>query len=161
MKYTITIILTSILAVSLFTANAGAKSDTTNVVFSESIITAIEDIDIICLNVLLAEGADVNVIDEEGNTPLMLASRIGNPRIVKIILAHNPVLNVKNMNGYTALMIASEQGQTHIVEQLLAKGASVSVRNSSGLTAADLAIRNGHPSTAAVLNNTTEQIFTR
>lgn len=161
MKYTLTIILISLLAGSLFVKNAAAVSDNNEFVVSESIIDAVESIDIVSLNVLLAEGADVNVADDHGNTPLMLASEIGNPRMVKIILAHQPEINRKNSEGFTALMIASMNGQIHIVDQLLAKGASVNETNNAGLSATDLAVRFGQPAVAALLRNSSGQIYTR
>ena len=156
MKYSITLILIALTAVSLLVNSACAANDTNKFVVSENIIHAVQDIDIVSLNVLLAEGAEVDTVDKEGNTPLMLAAKIGNPRMVKIILAHHPELDKVNDNGYTALMIASEHGQIHIVEKLLEKGASVEITNLSGLTAADLALRNGQPDVANLLRNSAQ-----
>jgi ankyrin repeat protein len=155
-------ISTSILSLVLFlTLVAGtAQADTTDVV-KDNILEAIQNIDIVSLNVLLAEGADINAVDEKGNTALMLASKIGNPRMVKIILAHNPNLNQQNNMGYTALMIASEQGQTHIVEELLKQGVDTDLKNMDGFTAAELAIRNGQPSTADLLQGKTQKVIAR
>ncbi len=133
-----------------------AQADTTDVVVKENIFEAIQSIDIVSLNVLLAEGADINSVDENGNTALMLASKIGNPRMVKIILAHEPMIDQKNSQGYTALMIASEQGQVHIVEKLLENGADRMLTNNDGLTAADLAIRHGQPQTADLLRGSSQ-----
>ena len=143
MKYTITIIVITLTTAALMVGSAGAANDTNEIVVSENIIQAVQEIDIVSLNVLLAEGAEVDTVDEEGNTPLMLAAKIGNPRMVKILLAHQPEINRVNFNGYTALMIASEQGQIHIVEKLLEQGASAGLTNLSGLTAADLALIRG------------------
>ncbi|PWN07693.1 ankyrin repeat domain-containing protein [Rhodohalobacter mucosus] len=163
MKYAITTILITLMAAALLVNNAGAANDSNEFVVSENIIQAVQDIDIISLNVLLAEGADVDAVDEEGNTPLMLAAKIGNPRMVKIILAHHPEINKVNNSGYTALMIASGQGQIYIVEKLLENGASVEITNQSGLTATDLALRNGQPAVAELLAQTAsqKQIYTR
>jgi len=151
------------MAAALMVNNAGAANDSNEFVVSENIIQAVQDIDIVSLNVLLAEGADVDTADEEGNTPLMLSAKIGNPRMVKIILAHYPEMNRVNNSGYTALMIASAQGQIHIVEKLLENGASVDITNQSGLTAADLALRNGQPDVADLLRNSAQhqQSYTR
>ena len=163
MKYTITIILITLMAAALMVNSAGAANDSNEFVVSENIIHAVQDIDIVSLNVLLAEGAEVDTVDKEGNTPLMLSAKIGNPRMVKIILAHHPEMDKVNYNGYTALMIASEQGQIHILEKLLEKGASVDLTNQSGLTAADLALRNGQPAVAELLRSSAQhqQVYTR
>ncbi len=158
MKFISKLILSSVL---LFTLVAGtANADTTDVV-EDNILEAIQNIDIVSLNVLLAEGADINAVDEKGNTALMLASKIGNPRMVKIILAHNPDINKQSNAGYTALMIASEQGQTHIVEELLKHGADSTLKNVNGFTAAELAIRNGQPDTADLLKGKTQKVIAR
>ncbi|MFO7800282.1 MAG: ankyrin repeat domain-containing protein [Rhodohalobacter sp.] len=148
-------------SVLLLTLVAGtAQANTTDVV-KDNILEAIQNIDIVSLNVLLAEGADINAVDEKGNTALMLASKIGNPRMVKIILAHNPDINKQNNMGYTALMIASEQGQTHLVEELLKQSADSTLKNMDGFTAAELAIRNGQPNAADLLKGRTQKVIVR
>jgi ankyrin repeat protein len=159
MKYLLTIILTTFTAFTLF-ANS-TKADSSEIVISDDIFEAIHTINIVSLNVLLAEGAEIDEADENGNTPLMLASKVGNPRMVKIILAHQPDVNKRNNDGYTALMIASEQGQIHIVEQLINKGADMSAKNDAGLTASDLALRFGQPQILNLLEGKIEQSITR
>lgn len=159
MKYLLTITITLLTALSLFAFNV--KSDSSSFSLTDNIFEAIQEIDIVSLNVHLAEGADINAADKNGNTPLMLAAKVGNPRMVKIILAHQPNINAKNNNGYTALMIASEQGQTFIVEQLLNKGAEISVVNNDGLTAAHLALRFGQPQIYNLLDSNTAKPVTR
>ena len=149
------------LVVAAMVSFDAVQADTTDVVVKENIIEAVQNIDIVSLNVLLAEGADIDSLDEAGNTALILASRIGNPRMVKIILAHEPNIDQRNSKGYTALMIASEQGQIHIVEKLLEKGADRSLTNSDGLTAADLAVRFGQPEVAKLLSGASQGELTR
>jgi len=158
MKFISKLILSSVLLLTLVAGTA--QADTTDVV-KDNILEAIQNIDIVSLNVLLAEGADINAADEKGNTALMLASKIGNPRMVKIILAHNPNINSQNNMGYSALMIASEQGQAHIVEELLKQGADSTLKNVDGFTAAELATRNGQPNTADLLNGSSSNVMTR
>lgn len=120
---------------------------------ADNLIDAVSNIDLISLNVLLSEGASIDTVDQDGNTPLMIAAKIGNPRIVKILLAHNPDLNKKNNVGNTALMIASENGQAFIVEQLIAKGADTNAKNAMGFTSLEIAKRNGHAAIIELLNN--------
>lgn len=158
MKFISKLVLSSVLLLTLVAGTA--QANTTDVV-KDNILEAIQNIDIVSLNVLLAEGADINAVDEKGNTALMLASKIGNPRMVKIILAHNPDINKQSNAGYTALMIASEQGQTHIVEELLKHGADSTLKNVNGFTAAELAIRNGQPDTADLLKGKTQKVIAR
>jgi len=123
---------------------------------AQTLHQAILDIDIINLNLLLAEGLDINSTDADGNTPLMLVSKIGNPRMLKIIMAHEPDVNLKNKEGVTALMIAAEYGQYHVAESLIEAGAKTGIRNNEGYTAAELARKYGHPQILTLLNNAPE-----
>ncbi len=141
MKVITTLTLTLILALS---PKEQLQTVPQQMLSTNNIFEAINNIDIVSLNIHLAEGADVDTVDEDGNTPLMLASKMGNPRMVKIILAHNPDLNKQNNKGYTALMIAAEQGQSHIAEQLVKMGADRNLVNDAGLTSGEIAMRNGH-----------------
>lgn len=144
MKILSTFSLIFALAFTVLFAN-DVDTTSTDVVVASSLFEAIHNIDIVSLNVLLAEGAEVDTVDADGNTPLMIAAKIGNPRMMKIILAHEPDVNRKNNQGLTALMIASENGQLHIAEQLMNNGADIAAKNPQGLTAEQIALRNGHP----------------
>lgn len=159
---TIAVLLTTLLFSTPF-VNEVNKPETkgTDIEIVDNLIEAINDIDIVSMNVLLAEGANVDTVDQNGNTPLMLASKIGNPRMVKIILAHNPDVNMKNNEGNTALMIASEHGQFFIAAQLINNGAEMHAKNDKGLTPLEIAIRNGHPSIINLLKGKTDMPMTR
>lgn len=160
-----TIILT--LALIFMTSPSGQENDTAvvaeteEVVLASDLITAIRQIDIMSVNLLLAEGAYVDSVDANGNTPLMLASRIGNPRIVRILLAHDPNINAKNLKGETALMIAAENGQYHIARQLVVRGAHLDERNNEGFNAREIALRNGQAQVANLLESEPDDIIAR
>lgn len=159
-------IIVTIIAISLATfapANAMQTEYSTNndFVVAENIIEAVNDIDIISLNVLLAEGAAVDTVDQAGNSPLILATKIGNPRMISIILAHNPDVNRRNNSGETALMIASANGIFSIVKDLKAQGADADLRNNDGFTSAQIALRNGHASIAQFLSGSEIVTFSR
>src|SRR5215472_565842 len=69
---------------------------------------------------LLGHGANVNEPDEEGNTPLMLAVRVGiYPDYVQNLLDHGADLHARNKSGNTPLMIALDYGSLDSVEVLL------------------------------------------
>lgn len=66
----------------------------------------------------------INARDVFNDTPLMLASTLGNLKMVKILLdARAQVDPHRNQCGRTALMLASEQGHHQVVEALLNYGA--------------------------------------
>lgn len=124
---------------------------------SDNLIEAVSNIDLISLNVLLAEGANIDTVDHNGNTPLMISAKIGNPRILNILLAHNPDLNQKNNDGNTALMIAAEHGQLFIAEKLIDRGADLYSKNADGFTPLEIAKRNGHAAILDLLRSKTEK----
>lgn len=115
-----------------------------NTNIEDNIFTAIENIDYTSINILLAEDADIDTVNQQGNTPLMVAAKIGNMRILNILLSHNPDVNKQNKDGATALMIAAESGQYHVVEKLREHGAKLSIRDKDGNTALTLASKFGH-----------------
>jgi len=79
MKTTITLII-ALLFSNPFT-NEVEIEDKSNieVTLAADLFESIRSIDIVSLNIHLAEGANVDTVDNEGNTPLMLAAKIGNP----------------------------------------------------------------------------------
>lgn len=55
---------------------------------------------------LLETGADPNVKDELGRTPLHLAARSGRIKVVKMLLEHGADPNAKDRDGWTRLDVA-------------------------------------------------------
>lgn len=157
MKSLLLLIASAILLGVMLMSSSQAKDSTdTEIIIENNIFEAIHNIDIVSLNVLLAEGTEIDTLDEAGNTPLMLSAKIGNPRMTKIILAHNPDINAKNKAGKNALMIAAEHGQTYIAQQLINKGADVTARNPQGLSSLEIAVRNGHSDIIDLLSGNTQ-----
>lgn len=137
-KGIILIISISLLAVADIKADSGTDK------IKDNIFNAIHSIDYTSINVLLSDGTDIDTVDQQGNTPLMIASKVGNTRILDIILSHNPDINKQNNNGTTALMIAAQTGQNHVVRKLVKHGANLSDRDQDGNTASELAAKFGH-----------------
>ena len=54
----------------------------------------------------LKRGLNVNLLDEDGSTPLMYAAHYGSPDMVRALIDAGADLNAKNKNGETALTIA-------------------------------------------------------
>ena len=48
----------------------------------------------------------INIVDKEGNTPLMLAAEKGNLNVVKLLLEAKAKTNIRNNNGESAYTIA-------------------------------------------------------
>ena len=91
---------------------------------------------------LLGKGADPNIGDAQGDTPLMIASRIGFEQGAQYLLQMRARPDATNRRGETALIIAVQQRQPRIVEMLLKAGANPDkADHGSGLTARDYAKR--------------------
>jgi ankyrin repeat protein len=86
----------------------------------------------------LAEGADINAKDAEGNTPLVYAISSHRTEAVQMLIAKGAGLNTADNSGTTPLMHAcSFSAVEDIVDALLQSGCNVSTHNpgSSGWTA--------------------------
>ena len=120
---------------------------------------------------LILQGAYVDIENNEGYTPLMIASRNGYKDVVEVLLeggasyrtsslwkaaerGHKEIvemlleggadINQKDNHGYTALMNASCYGHKEVVEILLQNGADVNIKNENGDTALIWATKEGY-----------------
>ena len=90
-------------------------------------------------------GIDVNAIDPEGRTALMLASFGGHSRVVQMLCENQANPNLRDINRRTALMYAATGPDVRTVEILLAHGAEVNVTDGDeGWTALMFAAAEGH-----------------
>ena len=92
----------------------------------------------------VASGADINVVDMLGRTPLMWASRNLRAECVAEMLRLGADARRVNNNGWTALHSVAVRGcdgggGAEVVRLLVAAGCDAAVRDNAGLTAAELA----------------------
>jgi len=64
---------------------------------------------------------DINIQDNEGNTPLIFACKYNNINIINILLEYNADIDIINKNGATALHVAVYYGNIEIIKLLLSK----------------------------------------
>ncbi len=69
---------------------------------------------------LLARGAAVNTADNDGATPLYIASQKGHLEVVRELLARGANPGLATNRGSTALSIATAKGHAAIVQLLRA-----------------------------------------
>jgi len=79
------------------------------------------------VKLLISEGTDVNVKNNEGLTPLHYAAREGHKEIVELLLAHGAGVNIGGADyNRTAAEFAMWSNHTEIVQLLVSKGADIS-----------------------------------
>ena len=86
---------------------------------------------------LIAAGADINMRDAVGNTPLHAASQAGHNRVVKVLLANGAQLKATSQSGMTPLHRAASKGKDLTCNLLLRRGADPKAEDNSGYTPAD------------------------
>ena len=75
------------------------------------------------LNYLLARGADPNLRNERGETPLLIASSLGSTDMIETLVKHGANVNMGNSSGETALIRAVQRRDTTMVRSLIDLGA--------------------------------------
>ncbi|MBM4023806.1 MAG: hypothetical protein FJ280_00140 [Planctomycetes bacterium] len=100
---------------------------------------------------LIAEGADVNAKETDGNTALHWATHEGHAEAAKILLAHGAHVNARQTNGFTALHGAAWQDRQDIADLLITAGADRNARCSHGTTPLHVAVWWGKSRTAELL----------
>jgi len=94
---------------------------------------------------------DINIRNQFGDTPLMLASQYGHDSIVYKLLTYNANVDRFNKDYNTALALASTNGYEKVVELLLCYNANITKENVNKKTALTLACENGHMKVAELL----------
>ncbi len=102
---------------------------------------------------LLRHGADPNLLDSSGDTPLLCVVGRGESesavRVLQMLLKAGADPNLKSHSGFwTPLILAADLGQSETVRVLIATRADLHETNSDGLTAIHYA---GNPEIATLL----------
>ena len=103
---------------------------------------------------IIEEGADVDVKDGQGRTPLLFAALGGNRQVVEFLVEKGADINARNEQGRTILHTIARNGDKDMVELLISKGADVNAKANTGaatITPLDHAVLSGHADVAAVL----------
>ncbi|GAA0272096.1 hypothetical protein GCM10009127_10510 [Alteraurantiacibacter aestuarii] len=95
--------------------------------------------DVTWINFLYQQGANVNIRDNNGVTPLMLAVQLGHLEGVQALVANGARVDVTNNSGETPLMTAVHSRNTELMRILLQAGADPDRYDNSGRSARDYA----------------------
>jgi len=86
-------------------------------------------------DLLIQLGADVNLKDLDGYTPLYFAIHDDDTGFMRILIANGADVNTKYPGGETLLQSATITGRTESVKLLLEAGANINAKNDRGQTA--------------------------
>jgi uncharacterized protein len=124
-------------------ANPNSRNNLGKTVLDLAIIWCLPD----TVKLLVEYGADVNLGDRQGVTPLMKTVILGikdarsmadKLQISQYILDSGADINARTVDGTTALMYAVRNCRLEMMEWLLARGASLSITDEGGNRACDL-----------------------
>ena len=98
------------------------------------LLKAVSKYDLNEVNTYIAQGANLKLMNAEGDTALIAAAASGNLDIVNALIAAGADVNARHggyrdSNNYTAVMRAASGGHDAIVEALLKAGAKVTDRD--------------------------------
>ena len=106
----------------------------------------------LALAVLRAEGAvDINHVDSDGRTPLLIAIDGGHIEFVRMLIRYKPRQDIPDKKGRLPLLVAAEKGFDLTVRDLLKASKSPNQKNKNEETALHLAAQNGHEKVVKVL----------
>ena len=98
-----------------------------------------------------ASAYSMDMLQAAWQTPLHVAARNGNQRIVNFLIRLRANLNLRNKDGYTPLHLAARYDHQPIVETLIRSGAYINLRNNHGWTPLHLAAKNNHQAVVETL----------
>ncbi len=102
-------------------------------------------------NFVKKEGVDVNIVDRDGRTPLIIATDEKKLQVMNYLLQNKADVNIPDEDGDTALMHAAKEGLDNMVLAMLARDAKINARNNKKETALMEAADEGHPTTVKLL----------
>lgn len=112
---------------------------------------ALENLSILA-EYLVAQGADVNALNNRLNTPLMMASFKGHAKVVTLLLSTPQIqVDLRDKNKGTALHDAARCDQLEVLKLLLQAGADEGLKNDEDQTPLDEALGNGHEAIVSFL----------
>ena len=133
--------------------DAGVPVNAFDSLDQDALIAAISYNSLDEVKLLLAHGADPNLPDNAGWTPLHFAAWFGStPVVLKELIDHGAKVDARNDRGITPLYFASVSGHDAQVKLLLEKGADRSIASKNGYTPLRAAKVKGYYAVVALLD---------
>ncbi|KAJ5806319.1 uncharacterized protein N7503_003921 [Penicillium pulvis] len=107
--------------------------------------------DLLLTRILLENGADFSIVNDDLRAPIWCAAQIGNADIVKLLIESGADITVLNGNNGTAVNVAADHGHLEVVKILIEKGINIRIANKQGWTPVISASSKGHLEVVRVL----------
>ena len=108
----------------------------------QDFLNSLQNNDYESVNKLIAQGIDLNAVDQYGNTALIYAAGACSSNIVELLIRNGANVNRAAYDGFTALMNAACYNQTENANILCNYGARIDSKTDMQWTALDFAIAN-------------------
>ena len=132
--------------------NAGASVNTTLENGVSPLALAVARRKHAVVDLLLRCNAATDAADSDiGETPVMIAARLGDHRSIELLLNAGADVGIARSDGFTALLIAVSQGHTTVIKALLDYGVHVGERYFDDFTALHFAALSANPLVVAQL----------
>ena len=95
------------------------------------------------LKILITDGFNVNSRDNSGNSPVHVAARVGDNRIMRELIRSNAAISATNHSNQGPLHLAAKNGHKEVFEVLMSCDID-DFRDNFGKTAEDYAVEYGH-----------------
>ena len=125
------------------------------------LLNAYENGDMGAVQYLLEHGANVNSMNQFGQTPLMLACMENRLTIVQLLLDNGSDIHAREESGATSLMLACKVGHCQVTQYLLKRGANVDIVDHDSRTPLFYAALGGHLNVVQCLCNLDADINAR
>jgi len=96
------------------------------------------------VELLLDNGADINLPDKNGHTALYMTAVAGTKSMAELLIQRGAQLNIRNKAGVTPLHIAAYNGYKDIVELLVENGDDINIKDNNGYPPLFKALYYGH-----------------
>jgi ankyrin repeat protein len=93
---------------------------------------------------LVEHGVDVDTVDEDGRTPLMMAASRNNLPLVRYLLSKGANINAQIADGHNRHTVLMHAQEAAMVQYLLEQGADPSICAANGENAFEMQLRNKH-----------------
>lgn len=98
----------------------------------------------LAVTLLLKKGANINIEEKNGTTPLLMAVSNNSVSCVDTLLQHDALIDKANKKGFTPLMSASFNGNQEILEILIEKNPNLELQDNKGKNVFDYAEEKNH-----------------